>query len=68
VNRFVAFNERPLLQGAGKVSRERMEQVAFERYATFDAQRRKADAAKADDEDIRALEQIERDASKRRPR
>ena len=45
VNRFVAFNERPLLQGAGKVSRERMEQVAYERYAAFDAQRRLADAA-----------------------
>lgn len=68
VNRFVAFNERPLLHGAGKVSRERMEQVAYERYAVFDAQRRKSDAAKADDEDIRALEQIERDASKRRPK
>lgn len=68
VNRFVAFNERPLLQGAGKVSRERMEQVAFEHYATFDAQRRKADALKADDDDIRMLEQIERDASKRRPK
>jgi hypothetical protein len=68
VNRFVAFNERPLLQGAGKVSRERMEQVAYERYATFDAQRRKTDALKADDDDIRLLEQIERDASKRRPK
>jgi hypothetical protein len=67
VNRFVAFNERPLLQGAGKVSRERMEQVAYERYATFDAQRRKTDALKADDDDIRMLEQIERDASKRSP-
>lgn len=60
VNRFVAFNERPLLQGAGKVSRERMEQVAYERYAAFDAQRRLADARAADVEDIKELEKAER--------
>ena len=65
VNRFVAFNERPLLQGAGKVSRERMEQVAFERYAAFDAQRRLADARAADAEDMAELEKVERQLVKK---
>ncbi len=65
VNRFVAFNERPLLQGAGKVSRERMEQVAYERYAAFDAQRRLADARAADATDIAELEKAERQLTKK---
>lgn len=68
VNLFVEFNERPLLQGGGKVSRERMEQVAYERYAAFDAQRRKTDAVKDDDNDIRVLQQIERNSSKQKPK
>jgi hypothetical protein len=62
VNRFVAFNERPLLQGAGKVSRERM---AYERYAAFDAQRRLADARAADVADIAELEKAERQLAKK---
>ncbi|WP_240475946.1 RhuM family protein [Xanthomonas arboricola] len=59
VDRFVAFNERPLLKDAGTVSHERMQQIAHERYAVFDAKRRKAEALAADVEDIGALESIE---------
>lgn len=64
VDRFVEFNERPLLTNAGTVSRERMQQVAHERYAEFDAKRRKAEALAADAEDIRALEAVEQSARK----
>lgn len=65
VDRFVEFNERQLLKDAGTVSRERMQQIAHERYAVFDARRRKAEAMAADVEDIEALESVEKLARKR---
>jgi hypothetical protein len=36
------------------------ERLALERYAEFDARRREAERLAADAEDVRALEQIER--------
>jgi hypothetical protein len=57
---FLAFNERPLLQGAGAVSREEMVRIAHERYETFDARRRGEEARLADAEDISELERISR--------
>ena len=60
VDRFVEFNERPLLRNAGSVSQERMQQIAHERYAAFDADRREAEAWAADAEDIRELEAVEK--------
>jgi hypothetical protein len=64
VDRFVEFNERPLLKHAGSVSHERMQQVAHERYAAFDAKRRAAEALQADAEDMRELERVEKLARK----
>lgn len=60
VDRFVEFNERPLLTNAGSISHERMRDIAHERYAAFDAKRRKAEALAADAEDIRELEALEK--------
>lgn len=60
VDRFVEFNERPLLQGAGRVSHEDMQQIAHERFAAFDAKRRRADALAADAADLAELEAIEK--------
>lgn len=60
VDNFMAFNERPLLKGAGQISHERMQQVAHERYAEFDAKRREAEALAADVEDIKELEAVEK--------
>lgn len=62
---FLAFNERPLLKGRGRISHERMVQVAHERYEQFDGQRRKADALRADAEDIAELEAIEKKVAKK---
>jgi hypothetical protein len=58
VDNFIQFNESPLLKGNGRVSRDRMMQIAYERYEAFDTKRRAADATEADAEDIRALEAI----------
>ncbi len=60
VDNFIAFNERPLLKGAGRISHGRMQQVAHERYAEFDAKRRLAEALAADVEDIKELEAVEK--------
>jgi hypothetical protein len=60
VDRLLEFNERPVLDGKGSISSERMKAVANERYETFDANRRLTDAKAADEEDLQALEAIEK--------
>lgn len=57
---FLQFNERDVLTHAGKISPQVAERLALERYAEFDARRREAERLAADAEDVRALEQIER--------
>lgn len=57
---FLQFNERDVLTHAGKISAQVAERLALERYAEFDARRREAERMAADAEDVRALEQIER--------
>lgn len=61
VDKMLAFNDQRVLQGAGSVSRERMEQVAQERYEIFDQQRRIAEAKAADAADLKEIEQLEQD-------
>lgn len=53
---FLTFNERELLTHAGKVRAEVAAKLVEERYEEFDAKRRLAERAKADAEDIKALE------------
>jgi hypothetical protein len=59
-DRLLEFNERPVLDGSGSVSARQAEQIAHERYEQFDARRRQEAAAEADAEDLRELEELER--------
>ncbi|MEH6562517.1 MAG: RhuM family protein, partial [Marinobacter sp.] len=59
VDRMLDFNDQPILEGAGSVSRENMEKVAYQRYDEFDQQRRATDVRLADEEDLKELEQLE---------
>lgn len=59
VDKMLAFNEQPILQGAGSVSRERMAQLAHERYEAFDQKRREAERIQADADDLKEIEQLE---------
>lgn len=59
-DRFIEFSDFSVLQGAGSISHERMKTIAEERYARFDADRRAAEAREADAEDIKALEEAEK--------
>ena len=60
------FNDRAVLDGPGKVSREDMTRIAHDRYESFDAQRRIAEAAAADAEDLRQIEELEREMKNKR--
>ena len=55
---FLEFNERDLLTHAGKVQMKVAQKLAAERYDTFDAKRKEAEAIAADEEDIEALENL----------
>lgn len=57
VERMLVFNERPVLQGAGRVSHDRMKEIVSQRYEEFDGRRREAERLAADAEDLRALEE-----------
>lgn len=68
VDSFMNFNERPLLQGSGRMSHEAMMAIAHERYEQFDAMRRSAEAQEADRLELRELEQMQEQVSQWRKR
>lgn len=55
---FLTFNERDLLDHAGKISAQVAEKLALERYEEFDLKRRKKEKAAADAEDRVLLEEL----------
>ena len=59
VDKMLAFNDQPILEGAGSISRENMQRVAHERYEDFDQKRRASEARAADMEDLIEIEQLE---------
>ena len=61
VDRMLASNDQPLLDGPGSVSHEDMKTIAAERYEDFDAKRRQQEAIEADAEDLKAIEDLEKD-------
>lgn len=64
VDRLLAFNDRPILQGAGQVSHAVMTEIAHERFEAFDAKRRTQAAIDADSEDLQELEAVEKTLKK----
>ncbi|MBK5958365.1 hydroxyacid dehydrogenase [Rhodoplanes elegans] len=66
-DRFLTFNEREVLSGKGRMSHERMTQIAHARYDTFEASRRAAEAEGAEreaDEEFAKLQAEARRLSK----
>lgn len=61
VDRMLSSNDQPLLNGPGLVSHESMKTVATERYEDFDAKRRQQEAIAADAEDLKAIEDLEKE-------
>ena len=61
VDDLLRFNDQAVLEGPGKVSRDEMTRVAHDRYETFDAQRMIAEVTEADAEDLRQIEELEKE-------
>lgn len=58
VDSFMAFNEQPVLQGAGRMSHQAMTAIAHERYELFEAERRRLEALEVDCVELQELERI----------
>ncbi|MCF8176845.1 MAG: virulence RhuM family protein [Burkholderiaceae bacterium] len=65
VDRMLASNDQPLLDGPGSVGHEAMKTIATDRYDSFDAQRRQQEAIAADAEDLKAIEDLEKDLKRK---
>ncbi len=62
---FLEFNARDLLTHAGKVQMKVAQKLAAERYDTFNAKRKEAEAQAADEEDIKALEALAKELAQK---
>jgi hypothetical protein len=65
VDRMLASNDQPLLDGPGSISHEAMKTIATERYHDFAAKRRTQEAIEADAEDLKAIEDLEKDLKRK---
>lgn len=63
-DRFLSFNERPVLTGPGHISHDQMEHLVGERYAAFDARRRAKEALAAEQEADDDLTQLQAEAKR----
>ncbi len=63
LNAFLTFNERDLLEHAGKIAAQVAETLALDRYEEFDEKRRKEERTKADAEDRMLLEELQAKAA-----
>ncbi len=59
VDKILQFNDKPLLLTKGSVSNKQMEDKIDEIYNLFDKRRKEFEAIEADEEDLKALNQIE---------
>jgi len=57
-DRFVEFQEYPVLTGAGSVTHSHVEQIVAERYAEWDAQRRELESQRAAADEISDLDAL----------
>ncbi|WP_114418400.1 RhuM family protein [Marinospirillum perlucidum] len=66
VDSFMEFNEQPLLNNAGRISRAQMEQVVYQRYSEFDQQRKLSEAEAEDKNELVELEKLQARLQERR--
>ncbi len=59
IDKIILLNDKIILQGKGKVSNEQMEKKVDAEFATYDANRKMAEAKKADEQDLEELKALE---------
>lgn len=59
VDKFIAFNEYPVLTGAGHIGADEMKRLVANEYAKFDARRKEIAKQAADEQDERELQAVE---------
>jgi len=65
VDRMLASNDQPLLDGKGSISSADMKSIAENRYDTFDTRRRSLEVTRADAEDLKEIENLEKDLKRK---
>ncbi len=65
VDKLLIMNEQALLKGNGSVSNEQMEKIAHKEYDEFNAIRKRYDAQKEDEEDLKLLLEVQRQYEKK---
>jgi len=60
VDSLLTFQEKDILQGRGSVTNEEAEQLAKHIYDAFNAKRKQLEAQKADEDDLKMLEDLEK--------
>ena len=68
IDRLLEFNEQPVLRGPGEVNHDDMKAIARQRYESFDAKRRQSETLDADAEDLKAIEELEKDIKQKEGR
>lgn len=66
VDKFMDFNEQPLLNSAGRISRKQMEQIAHKHYEAFHLQRSRQEALAEDKKELKELERLEQRLNQKR--
>ena len=61
LDKMLEFNDQNVLQGAGSISNEDMKQIAQTRYEIYDLSRKQHEAQQADNDDLQALEALEKE-------
>ena len=65
VDKILELNDKKILLGKGKITNAQMEEYVRKIYKEFDTRRKKYEAELADNEDLKALEAIERKLKKK---
>lgn len=68
VDRMLASNDQPMLGGPDSGSHEAMKAIANDRHDNFDAKQRNQEALASDAEDLKAIEDLEKDLKRKRGR
>lgn len=61
----LAFSKKPILEGAGNISHDKMEKTVGKIYADFDANRKKMEALEEDEIEQQAIKKLMQKATKK---